>query len=150
MAGLMHGDRVKTESSGHSSPAASAGANAADINALAVRSERELSVLVWNYSADDVPGPASQIHVNVANLPANLGRALLTQYRIDQTHSNAYAAWQQLGSPQNPTPEQYATMRTAGELQNFDSPHWITIREGEAEVEVLLPRQAVALLQLRW
>ena len=58
MAGLMRGDRVKTESSGrapldtilaegvHGSP---------DVDALAVRSDRGISVLAWNYHDDDIP-----------------------------------------------------------------------------------------------
>jgi xylan 1,4-beta-xylosidase len=75
---------------------------------------------------------------------------VLRHYRIDQAHSNAYSVWKQLGSPQNPTPEQYAVLQAAGQLQELDSPRWIEIREGSAELSLNLPRQGTSLLQLGW
>jgi xylan 1,4-beta-xylosidase len=140
MAGLLGGDRVKA------SIAASPGA----VSALAVRSDRVLSVLTWNLNNDDVPAPAANVVVEFEGLPATVTRALLQHYRIDQAHSNAYTRWQEMGSPQNPTSEQYSALVAAGELQTLDSPRWITIHNGQTTLELALPRQAVSLLQLSW
>ena len=50
-------------------------------------------------------------------LPA--GRATVTHHRIDENHSNSYSAWVRMGSPQQPTPAQYADLERASELQEL-------------------------------
>jgi xylan 1,4-beta-xylosidase len=55
-----------------------------------------------------------------------------------------------MGSPQNPTPLQYADLEQAGQLQLFTSPQWINTRDGTAVLELDLPRQGVSLLRLTW
>jgi xylan 1,4-beta-xylosidase len=151
MAGLMRGDRVKVESSGAVTVASilKSGVNdTPDIDAFAVRSDREISALVWNYHDDDLPAPDATVRLAIAGVPG--GRAMLRHYRIDQSHSNAYSLWKQLGSPQTPTPEQYAALEAAGQLQLLESPRWIRTAGGAAEVEFSLPRQAVSLVQVSW
>jgi xylan 1,4-beta-xylosidase len=147
MAGMMRGDRVRIESS--------SGVNAqamiadgvrgnADVDALAVRSERDVSVLAWNYHDDDVPAPVSKVRFEITGLPD--GRVLLRHYRIDASHSNAWSAWKKMGSPQNPSTEQYAVLEASGQLQEFESPRWIVVNGGAATIEITMPRQAVSLL----
>ncbi len=131
MAGLMNGQRVPLD--GASGP----------VDGLAVRSEREVSLLLWNFQPDDLPGPDAQVHLVVKAVPA---RVLLRHYRIDDGHSNAYAAWQRMGSPGRPTAEQYAALEAAGQLQEFDAPRWYS----KADFRFALPRQGVSLLQLTW
>jgi len=149
MAGLLHGERVKVSSSGYT-PAEPSELGTADVNALAVKSDHELSVMTWNYRGDDVAAPPAEVTVQLEGLPSTVTRALLTHYRIDRTHSNAYALWQQFGSPQNPTPEQYSALIAAGQLQNLGSPRWVSVRQAKAEIHLELPPQAVSLLQLSW
>jgi len=60
MIGLMPGDRIRVESSGALSLDAvlrSGVREKADINAIASRHNRQISVLVWNYHDDDVAAP---------------------------------------------------------------------------------------------
>ena len=47
------------------------------------------------------------------------GARRVTHYRIDETHSNSYSAWLKMGSPQKPTPAQYAELEKASELQEL-------------------------------
>jgi xylan 1,4-beta-xylosidase len=54
-----------------------------------------------------------------------------------------------MGSPQQPTPEQYAVLEAAGQLQELESPRWID-RAKETNIDLRLPRQAVSLVQLSW
>jgi xylan 1,4-beta-xylosidase len=151
MAGLMHGDRVKVVSSqGVAVPKIIAGGvrDSAHIDAFAVRGEREISVLSWNYHDDDVAAGAAVVHVDVSGVPN--GRVLMKHYRIDETHSNAWTVWKKMGSPQQPTPEQYRQLEAAGQLELLESPRWIATQKGMAAIEFELPRQAVSLVQLSW
>jgi xylan 1,4-beta-xylosidase len=75
---------------------------------------------------------------------------LMHRYSIDETHSNSCTAWKKMGSPQQPSPEQYAALEEAGELQQADSPQWITVQSGETKLGLVLPRQSVSLLQVSW
>ncbi len=149
MAGMMRGDRVRTDSSGSVSlqtVIAEGVRGTSDVDALAVRSDREVSVLAWNYYDDDVPGPIAKVRIEIGGVPD--GRVLLQHYRIDETHSNAWTAWKKMGSPQSPSAEQYAALEAAGQLQEFDSPRWIVVKGGEAAIEIAMPRQSVSLLNL--
>ena len=118
MLGQMSGDRVSAVSSAGFTveEIRDKGVRGApDISALAARAARSATVLMWNYHDDDLPAPDAQITLSIAGLPA--GRATVTHYRIDETHSNSYSAWQKMGSPQKPTPAQYAELERASELQ---------------------------------
>jgi xylan 1,4-beta-xylosidase len=153
MAGLMRGQRVKTASDG-SAPLAAIlkdGIRAApDVDGIAVRSDRELSVLSWNYHDDDLPAPEANVALDIAGIPADAKRVLLRHYRIDQNHSDAWTAWKQMGSPQHPTSEQQAALEAAGQLQELASPVWLNVRDGKVKVGFTLPREAVSLVQLSW
>jgi xylan 1,4-beta-xylosidase len=153
MAGLMRGNRVAAISSG-AAPLDSILSNGVrqgpDIDALATSAAGEASVLLWNYHDDDVGAPGAAVAVSMKSIPASVRRVLLHHYRIDDHHSNAYAVWKQMGSPQSPTPEQYKELEAAGQLQLLESPRWITPENGEIHLDVLLPRMGLSLLRVTW
>jgi xylan 1,4-beta-xylosidase len=153
MAGLMSGDRVRVESDGalplDSVVKEGVGAKT-DVDAIAARSDRKLSVLVWNYQDNDVPGPSASVALKAVELPANVDRVSLRQFRIDQDYSNAYTAWKRTGSPQQPTPQQYAALEAAGQLQSIGSPQWLTVRNRSADIRFELPLQGLALIEFSW
>jgi len=153
MAGLMSGDRVQTSSTGRV-PIDDIVENgvraAADIDALATRTEHEAAVMLWNYHDDDLPAVGAPVKVTIAGLPAGVNKVLLEHYRIDETHSNAYNVWKEMGSPQSPTAEQYARLRQAGQLELLMSPEWLDVNGNAVTVETELPRQATSLLRLQW
>ena len=117
-----------------------------DVTAVAARDGTRIAVLAWHYHDDDVPGPDAAITVTVRGLPAATTGAHLIQYRIDERHSNAYAAWQQMGSPAAPTVQQLASLQAAGQLQTTGPPQPVTVSGGTTTVRTRLPRQGVALL----
>ena len=145
MAGLMHGDRVQVQSSGGTTQEGEG-----DVGALAARADHELSVMVWNYRADDIASDPKAIELTIKGLPPNITRVLVSHYRIDEAHSNAYTAWQKMNSPENPTPEEYATLVAAGQLQLLDSPQWVNLEKGQTKIRLSLPPEAVSLLKLSW
>jgi xylan 1,4-beta-xylosidase len=106
--------------------------------------------MLWNYHDDDLPAAATNVEVSIAGIPAGVKKVLLEHYRIDETHSNAYTVWKQLGSPQSPNAEQYAQLRQAGQLELLNSPEWLNVNEGTVTISTTLPRQALSLMRLTW
>ncbi len=123
---------------------------AADISAQASLDKNKLAVLVWHYHDDDVPAPDAAIELALTGLPVTNGAATLTHYRIDADHSNAYAAWQRMGSPLPLTDKQFAELEQAGQLATLGKPAALTVKNGQTQVKFALPRQGVSLLVLTW
>ncbi len=121
-----------------------------DIGAIATRSSNKIEILTWNYHDDDVPAPPASIDLTITGVAAHLECALLEQFRIDLTHSNAFTAWKSLGSPQQPTPDQYRELESSGQLQLLTSPEWIHLDHGTATFHFDLPRQAMSALRISW
>jgi xylan 1,4-beta-xylosidase len=154
MLGQMGGERVAAESSSAAPIEAirdSGARGAPDVNALASRQNQAVSVLVWNYHDDDLPAPPAQIELVVEGLPVEAHQRLsLSHYRVDAEHSNSYEVWKKMGSPQKPSPEQYAQLERAGQLQLLGSPEWLRAAGGRVTLKFDLPRQGVSLLKLTW
>jgi xylan 1,4-beta-xylosidase len=151
MLGQMGGNRVTVESTGGLTveTVRDRGVReSADIMALASSQERALAVLVWNYHDDDVSAPASAVELGISGLPA--GRPLLTHYRVDRDHGNAYEVWKRMGSPQQPTDAQYKELEKAGQLQTLNEPERVAVVDGRILVKFSLPRQGVSLVKLTW
>ncbi len=153
MAGLFSGDRVAASSSA-GVPAADIVKNGVrgqnDVDAFATKSTHEAAVMLWNYHDDDLPAAAAPVTVKISGIPVGVHRVLLEHFRIDDTHSNAFTAWKAMGSPQEPTPEQYAQLQAAGQLQTLTSPEWLDVSGGAVTVTTELPREATSLLHLEW
>jgi xylan 1,4-beta-xylosidase len=152
MFGMMKGSRINL-SSNHSYDLRTAVDSSfrksfTDINGIATNDASGATVMLWNYHDDDVKGTAEKVTVNLKGLPAK--QALLLHYRIDDKHSNSYEVWKSMGSPQNPSAEQIATLEKAGQLQLLQSPEWLKTEKGEATVQFNLPRQGISFLKLEW
>jgi xylan 1,4-beta-xylosidase len=111
---------------------------------------REIEILVWNYHDDDVSFPVASIDLVVSGLPANARRALVEDFRVDSSHSNAFGVWKEMGSPQKPSENEYKRLESAGQLQLMDSPTWTTVRDGSVRLQFSLPRQGLSLFRLTW
>jgi xylan 1,4-beta-xylosidase len=149
MLGMMTGNRLAVDSPGAATlDAMLAGGvkDRADIHAMASADDRSISILVSNYHDSGQPGPDATVQLTIAGLAA--GRHLLEHFRVDQQHSNSYEAWKKMGSPQEPSPEQYRDLERAGQLESMESPRWVTSQEGRVVVEFSLPRHGVSLLRL--
>ena len=153
MAGMMKGDRVKVESAGGlglDKILAAGVREAADIDGMATRADREMAVLVWNYHDDELGAAPAAVRVAMNGIPKAAARVLVQHYRIDDEHSNAYTVWKQMGSPQQPSPEQYARLEAAGQLQLLGSPEWRQPQDGKLALDFTLPRHGVSLIRLTW
>jgi xylan 1,4-beta-xylosidase len=153
MFGLLRGARLDVTSSGAvplSDFLASGVRARADVQAVAARRDREISVMMWNYHDDDLPAPDASVNLVVSGVPADAKRVLVEQFRVDDEHSNSYAVWQHLGSPQQPTPEQYRMIEAAGRLDQSASPEWKDTTNSDLKMNLALPRQGLCLVRISW
>lgn len=150
MLGMMTGQRI--EVSGdlaydfNAILRSGAHGEATDVNALASKNKNSLAVLLWNYHDDDNKDNGSAVALSIKNVPVK--KIKLFHYRIDDSHSNSYEVWKKMGSPENPTPEQYKELEQAGQLELLSAPKIVTVKNGELKVDMQLPRQAVSLIRL--
>ena len=147
MLGKMSGSRVKVQSSSAATleEIRDKGVRGRpDISAIAARGARDVSILVWNYHDDDLPAPAAEIELAIDGVKN--GAATITHYRVDGDHSNSYAAWLKMGSPQEPTAEQYRALEQSGKLATLAPVRRIQINGGSLTERFSLPRQGVSLL----
>jgi xylan 1,4-beta-xylosidase len=153
MFGKMGGSRLAVRSTGEVALDAivkDGVRGAPDVSALASLDGKKLSVMLWHYHDDDVPGPDADVELSLAGLPLASGDARLVHYRIDEANSNPYGAWKRMGSPLAPTADQYKELQAASQLARIDAPATLHVEKGQASLRIALPRQAVSLVQLDW
>jgi len=151
--GQMKGERLVAQSTGardlsdilHSSVRTNS-----DVNVIATHKSHRVNILVWNYHDDAGQSTPAEIALKIDGLPRDVSQVLLEHWRVDHDHSNAYTAWQIMGSPPEPSAAQYQQLKTAGQLQLLESPRWITVTGGVIELKFKEPSQGVSLLDLIW
>ena len=151
MFGMMQAKRLKVTSTGQyplESVVTGSVRGESDVGVLASVDEEEskMAVMVWNYHDDDLPKPDAQISFNITNAFPGCDEAQLNHYRIDQSHTDAYAAWLAMGSPQDPTSQQYAALKASGMLQMLYPSGTIKLEDGHAGIQFDLPIHAISLL----
>ena len=153
MLGLMGGERVKAASSGSVPLAVQVKTGVrprSNIDVLATHAGSKAAVLLWNYEDAADEGMDTPVAVHVAGIPPGVRRILVRHYRIDDTHSNAYTVWKEMGSPQQPTAEQYARLKAVEGLELLDSPTWMDTKDGAIRLSTVMPKLSVSLLELSW
>ena len=117
-----------------------------DVSALATSDGDRICVMLWHYHDDDIPGPRADVRLTLSGLPIRSGTLRLQHYRIDQQHSNAYTLWKKMGSPQQPTSQQYVQLEQAGHLTEIGRKRSCRVVNNQVTLQLDLPRQAVSLL----
>jgi xylan 1,4-beta-xylosidase len=121
-----------------------------DVAAFASLDANRLCVMAWHYHDDLVPGPAADVQLALTGLPIETGRPTLRHFRVDDDHSNAFTAWQRMGSPPRPTLEQYRDLDRAGQLAALHEPRTLEVEARRVNLRFSLPRQAISLVVLEW
>jgi len=120
--------------------------DAPDVTAVATNDGRELDVLIWNYHDADVEALPAKVALNVDGFEG--AEITESEFRMDAMHSNAYRIWQQMGSPAHPNAEQNRTLERAAKLDRTVPVHAVHAHEGNVNLELEVPRQAVVLVRL--
>lgn len=154
MFGKLTGQRVQATSDGQVSlddVLAHSVRGESDVGVLAAfnTTTRALSAMIWNYHDDDLPKPDAKITLDVTGLGQHRDScqtARVTHYRIDNSHSNSYTRWLEMGAPQHPTDGQIAELKAAGQLRMLSKPVSVPVKNGIVEVKFALPIHGTSLL----
>ncbi|UXN75699.1 hypothetical protein N8D56_22550 [Devosia sp. A8/3-2] len=122
--------------------------NEPDVNIVATRDDKGVSVLVWHYHDDDTAGPDAEVSIAIDGWGSK--PASLKHFRMDETHSNAFGVWKAMGKPENPQGADYAKLEQAGKLAQIEDQASVAVTDGKIELRTTLPRQGVSLLRLDW
>lgn len=120
---------------------------APDVNAVATKSKHEVDVLLWNYHDDNVAAAAAKVSLEINAVPSQGVR--MQRFLMDSDHSNAYAVWQEMGSPAQPTAAQFVQLQRAGQLVSL-APTALSTQDGRVTIPLELKRQGVMLVRLSW
>jgi len=152
MFGMMKGKRVEVQGSQmydlKTMVDSSVRGKYNDVGGLAAKDKDAATIMVWNYHDDDLQAASLPVIVTINDLTEK--SVTLTQYRIDNGHSNAYQSWKEMGSPQNPTAAQIETLEKAGQLKTMGKPKKLKVAQGKLVINISLPQQGIALLRLDW
>ncbi len=152
MLGMMTGERLQVQGdfayNFQSIIDAGVRGQKTDVNALASSDKDGMAVMLWNYHDDDILEGEVEVFLSIKHLPKQKIR--LYHYRIDQTHSNSYEVWKKMGSPESPTAKQYKILEKAGQLAELTPVKQVKTPDGNLELTIRLPRQAVSLIRVRY
>jgi len=151
MMGMMGGQYLAVKSSGAipvDQVVETSVRAAPDVNAVATRSEHQVDVLLWNYHDDDIEARPASISLSVTQLRTRKVR--VQRFLMDGSHSNAYAVWRSMGSPEHPTAKQFDELQRAGKLASGSPDAILITKDGTAKVDFELERQGVTLVRFLW
>lgn len=122
---------------------------APDVGAIAAREGDKVTVLVWHYHDDDLPGPDADVRLALTGLSPNFrAGARVTRFGVDRDHANSYAAWLAMGSPAAPSAEQRARLLAAARLSPINQPDRAAVSQGQVTLRFAVPRAGVTLIEL--
>ena len=117
------------------------------VDGLAARQGSSVQVLVWNQVADQYASGSREVRVKIDGL-GHSGPVRVSEYRIDESHSNAHTLWEGLGCPDWPDQGQIEAMRERESLESAGPSRLVLPSGGAVELVVTLPVQSVSLLIL--
>lgn len=106
-----------------------------------------LQVLIYCHHDDWDWKENFDIHLKINNLPMK-GCVKVMHYRIDATHSNAYAEWERQGRPNYPNEGQMNAIKARSGIELFEAPETMMIHEGRLEKSFSLPTHGISLLMI--
>jgi len=119
------------------------------LRGFAARRDRgNAQVLVYHFDEanEEGEGRSVPVQVEISGLEAEV--LMLTHYRIDKEHSNAYRVWERLGRPHNPTPDELTEIQAHGRLESLEPARQVAVIHGRVSLAFEMPVNAVSLLTL--
>lgn len=124
--------------------------NPPDLSGFAtLTGNRKLSVLIYNHHDDwDIDGETT-VNLSIANLPFDTSQLTMRHYRIDDSHSNAYAEWLRQAEPMYPSGGQYQAIKHRDGLELLTSPQsMIASTDNSIQLSFTMPVHSVSMLEI--
>ena len=119
-----------------------------EVDALAAIDSSRATVLVWHQTDAWWEEGNATVSLTIEGLPFS-GPAVVHHWRIDGAHSNAYAEWQRLGSPEDPSPAQLDRLRARQGVELYGPPTSHQVEpDGTARLHFELPLFGISLLEV--
>jgi len=121
-----------------------------EVDALATAGGDGVSVLVWRHADDQYATDArdTAVTVRLERLPF-AGNVRVSHWRIDSAHSNSHTAWRALGGPQDPSPDELASIEGRQGLERLEPDSTVAVRDGALTLRITLPLPSVSLIEIR-
>lgn len=151
MYGMMKGNRVEAVSSRQYELFAVRDSGVrkeqTDVGVIAASDKKSATVMIWNYHDHDLPGKVETLSLNVKGIPGK--NVTYHEYRIDAENSNSYEVWKKMGSPQQPSAAQIATLEKAGQLKKTKTAK-AAVKDGALDLTSSVPRQGIVFYKIEW
>jgi xylan 1,4-beta-xylosidase len=105
------------------------------------RNDGAVVLALWNLIDPGATGGPLRINLRFAHVKRSAQARLL---RLDALHSDAFAAYEKMGSPQYPTQSQIQTLRKDAELHPAEV---LNMRNGEVQLQLLENELAILILK---
>lgn len=117
-------------------------------DALATADDHNMYIMLWNYHDDANKKTDAAVKLSLQNIKSK--KAILIQYNVDESNSNSYSLWKQMGSPQQVSKFQFDELEKAGHLKMIQAQESIKVINNEIHKRLLLNSRAVVLLKISW
>lgn len=119
------------------------------ISAFGTRDSKRVAIVVTNYQHERIKNDGTSYAVTMKVDPPWKPEAKVTvkHWRIDERHSNAYTAFKEIGSPQQPKPSEIDAIKRRMELELLEAPVPMQAEELK-RIEFQLPCNAVSLVEI--
>jgi xylan 1,4-beta-xylosidase len=110
-----------------------------------------VAIAIWNGTIDTAKGmgdPSLDRSIGLEVTGLRDGPYELRHHRVDATHSNIIATWEDLGRPDWPDEAGWARLRAADRLELLEQPHDAVARGGRVEVAFDLPMPSISLIEI--
>lgn len=123
------------------------------VSALGARADSgEVALLVWNSTLDQTRINGDELlarHVTVRVAGLSPGRHTLAHLRVDEAHSNIFAAWQEMSGPERawPDPAEWELLRGRDVLDELEPSRPVEVGAGGVlETSFVLPQPGISYL----
>jgi xylan 1,4-beta-xylosidase len=106
-----------------------------------------LCVLAYNFYKNVDSKGTDTIKLLINNIPFN-GKIKIEHYRVDSTHSNAFSAWENMGSPHDLNADQLKLLKSKHNLERFEPDIYTNLSTHSYIKTIALPRQSVSLITM--
>lgn len=124
------------------------GSDANGVHGFASRTDNGIQILLYHFIEQDSLDASQPVEIDLTVRGLSGSSFSLKHSRIDSRHSNAMAAWEDMGQPATPSEKQLRELVSNSQLQLLAPPSRVKVKNGQITIRLSLPVNAVSLLIL--